>query len=450
TDDKADDYLPEGIGDSLIESLSRLSRLNVMSRQSALRYKDRAVGADVAGRELGVQTVVSGHVNAKGDGLSISVEIANAKDNRRIWSKQYQGAMTDLLGLQEQISRDVSTVLLPDLTEADQRALKKQFTQSSEAYVMYLRGLHSMGLRTAEGLKESIDLFKQAAARDQQYALAYAGLADAYVFMGDYGISSPREALEQAQAAVAKALTLDENLPEAHTTLGHLKLYYYWDWKDAETQLKRAIELEPNYAAAHQGLANYYAALGRFGEAIAEINTALRYDPLSPNLNQAKGFHLYLAGHYDDAIQQLEATLQSNPTFVPAHAVLGMVQLQKGDRDKALDEFQTCVALSNRSPAYLAQAGRAHAVVGDVGHAEECIAELKALGRNRFIPSYWLAIIYAALGNADKAFQSIDSALQERDSEMIFINVGPTFEKLRSDPRFRRALGVVGLERREI
>src|SRR5262249_21353958 len=203
---KADDYLPEGVGDSLIDSLSRLSRLNVMSGQSALRYKGRAVGPDVAGRELGGQTIGSGRGATQGDLLSIAVEIADAKDNRVTWSKKYSGAMADLLGLQEQISREVSTVMLPQLTEADQRALKKQFTQSSEAYILYLKGLHSMGLRTAEGLRESIDLFKQAAAKDQLYALAFAGLADAYVFMGDYGISSPSEAMEQAQTAVAKAL----------------------------------------------------------------------------------------------------------------------------------------------------------------------------------------------------------------------------------------------------
>jgi serine/threonine-protein kinase len=448
TEDKDDDYLPEGIGDSLVDSLSRLSRLNVMSRQSALRYKGRQIGPDVAGRELGVKTVVSGQVDVKGDAISIAVDIADATSNHRIWSKTYTGAMGDLLRLQEQISRDVSIVLLPDLSDADQGALKKRFTQNSDAYILYLRGLHSMRLRTAPALKESIDLFKQAAGRDPQYALAYAGLADAYVFMGDYGINSPREALEQAQTAVAKALSLDENLAEAHTTLGHLKLYYYWDWKDAEAQFKRAIDLEPNYAAAHQGLANYYAALGRFGEAIAEINTALRYDPRSPSLNQAKGFHLYLAGHYDDAIQQLESTVRTSPTFVPAHAVLGMAYLQKDNKGVALDEFQKSVALSNRSPAYLAQLGRAYALVGNVTKAQESIAELKSLRREGFIPSYWLALIYAALGENRQALEFIGSAVEEHDSEVIFINVGPTFdEKLRADAQFKKVVGLIGLDR---
>jgi len=445
TDDKTDDYLSEGIGDSLIDSLSRLSRLNVMSRQSALRYKGRPIGPDVAGRELGVQTAVSGHVAARDHSLSISVEIDDARDNRRIWSKEYSGAMADLLGLQEQISRDVSSVLLPDLTDADQRALRRQFTQSSDAYILYLRGLHSMRLRTADGLKESIDLFKEAAARDTQYALAYAGLADAYVFMGDYGISSPREALEQAQAAVAKALNLDQNLAEAHTTLGHLKLYYYWDWKDAESQFKRAIELEPNHAAAHQGLANYYAALGRFGEAIAEINVALRHDPLSPNLNEAKGFHLYLAGHFDDAVQQLEATLQSNPDFVPAHAVLGMAYLQKGLNDRALTEFERCLDLSRRSPTYLEHLGRAYAVIGDVARAHQVIAEMKEISSRQFVPSFYLARVYAALGETDPAFKAIERSYEERDSELIIIKVDPAFEKLRMDPRFSQLLGRMGL-----
>jgi len=353
--------------------------------------------------------------------------------------------MADLLGLQEQISRDVSSVLLPDLTDADQRALRRQFTQSSDAYILYLRGLHSMRLRTADGLKESIDLFKEAAGRDTQYALAYAGLADAYVFMGDYGISSPREALEQAQAAVAKALNLDQNLAEAHTTLGHLKLYYYWDWKDAESQFKRAIELEPNHAAAHQGLANYYAALGRFGEAIAEINVALRHDPLSPNLNEAKGFHLYLAGHFDDAVQQLEATLQSNPDFVPAHAVLGMAYLQKGLNDRALTEFERCLDLSRRSPTYLEHLGRAYAVIGDVARAHQVIAEMKEISSRQFVPSFYLARVYAALGETDPAFKAIERSYEERDSELIIIKVDPAFEKLRMDPRFSQLLGRMGL-----
>jgi tetratricopeptide (TPR) repeat protein len=348
--------------------------------------------------------------------------------------------MGDLLGLQEQISRDVSTVLLPDLSDADQRALKKQFTQNSDAYILYLRGLHSMQLRTASGLKESIDLFNQAADRDPQFALAYAGLADAYVFMGDYGINRPSEALDQAQTAVAKALSLDENLAEAHTTLGHLKLYYYWDWKDAEAQFKRAIDLEPNYAAAHQGLANYYAALGRFGEAIAEINTALRYDPLSPNLNQAKGFHLYLARHYDESTRQLEATVQANPTFVPAHAVLGMVYLETKRNDEAIAEFQRCVDLSSGSPAYKTQLGRAYAVSGQTEKARQILAELKDLGRTQFVPSYYLARIYTALGESDNAFRAIDKAYTEGDSELILIRVEPAFEQLRADPKFSLVL----------
>jgi len=450
TEDKADDYLPEGIGDNLVDSLSRLSRLNVMSRQSALKYKGSKIGPDVAGRELGVKTVVSGQVATDGAAVSIIVDVADAAGNRSIWRKTYSGAMSDLLGLQEQISKDVSTVLLPDLSDTDQRALRKRFTQNSDAYILYLRGLHSMRLRSAPALKESIDLFKRAAARDPQYALAYAGLADACVFMGDYGINSPSEALDQAQTAVAKALSLDENLAEAHTTLGHLKLYYYWDWKDAEAQFKRAIELEPNYAAAHQGLANYFAALGRFGEAIAEINTALRYDPLSPNLNQAKGFHLYLAGHYDDAITQLDSTLQSNPDFVPALVVLGMAYLQKGIshpslNQQALAAFQKCVDQSGRSPTYLEHLGRGYAVTGDPARARQVIAEMKEAQRSQFVPSFYLARVYAALGNTDQAFEAIEKSYREHDSELIIIKVDPAFENLRPDPRFNGVLGRLGL-----
>jgi tetratricopeptide (TPR) repeat protein len=302
-----------------------------------------------------------------------------------------------------------------------------------------------MSLRTPEGLKESIDLFKLAIGKDPLYALAYAGLADAYIFLGDYGISSPKDALEQAQNAVAKALNIDDNLAEAHTTLGHLKLYYYWAWKDAETQFKRAIDIEPNYAAAHQGLANYYAAQGRFGEAIEEINTALRYDPFSPNLNEAKGFHLYLAGNYDDAIQQLETTLQANPDFIPAHAVLGMAYLQQGRNAPALEEFQKCLVLSRRSPTYLEHMGRAYAVSGDPARARQVIDEIQEIGRSQFVPSFYLARVYTALGNNALAFRAIEKSYEERDSELIIIKVDPAFEKLRSDPRFNRILGLMGL-----
>jgi serine/threonine-protein kinase len=447
TKDKNEDYLTEGITGSLIDSLSRISRLNVMSPQSALRYKGGQIGPEDAGRELGVQTVISGEVTGGDESLSINVEIADANSNRQTWRRQYLGGIADILSLQEQISREVSSALLPGLTEADQRALNRQFTQNPAAYILYLKGLHSMTLRTPEALKESIDLFGQAVSKEQRYAPAYAGLADAYVFLGDYGIRSPKEATDLAQSAVAKALFIDDNLAEAHTTLGHLKLYYYWDWKDAERQFKRAIDIQPNYAAAHQGLSNYYGAQGRFGEAIEEINTALRYDPLSPNLNQAKGFHLYLAGNYDDAIKQLESTLKANPDFVPAHAVLGMAYLQKGEKESALEEFKRSVELSHGSPAYLAQLGRAYAMVGNVANAQQSIAELKGLGRKGFIPSYWLAIIYAALGDADQALSLIRSAIEEHDSEVIFINVGPTFEKLRHDPGFKKVLGAIGLDR---
>lgn len=438
------EYLSDGITESLINSLSELPHLKVMSRTSVFRYKGRETDAQAAGSELKVQAVLMGRVVQHGDELSISIELVDTRDNSHLWGEHYNRKLSDILVVQGEISQKISAKLRLKLEGEEEKLLTKRHTENTEAYQLYLMGRYYWNKRTPESLKKGIEYFQQAIDLDPKYALAYAGLADSYSLLGDYGALPPREVYPKAEAAAARALRIDDQLAEAHTSLAHARLFE-WDWSGAEREYKRAIELKPNYATAHQWYANSLIAVGRFTEALTETKRAMEIDPLSLIINEVAGRHLYLAGQYEEAIEQQHQTLELDSNFIPAHAALGMAYVQKAMYEQAIAEFQKAIDLSGGNPDYIAELGHAYAASGERIKAQKVLDELKVLSKRRYVSPYSIARVCASLGEKDQAFAWLRKAYAEGNSELIFVKVEPVFKVIRSDWRFAELLKLVGL-----
>jgi serine/threonine-protein kinase len=440
------EYLSEGITDSIINSLSELPNLKVIARSSVFRYKERAVDVQVAGRELNVQAVLTGRLIQQEENLFISAELADVSDNTHIWGTQLNRRLSDVLTVQEEISRGITEKLRPTVSKEQAKLLTKPYTENREAYLFYLKGRYLWNKRTPEEVKRSIELFGQALQEDPLYAMAYAGLADSYSLLGDYGALPPKEGFQKAKAAATKALEIDDKLAEAHTSLAHAELYE-WRWPDAEKEYRRAIELKPGYATAHQWYANHLVALGRFNEAHTEMSLALEIDPLSLIINEVAGLHLYLSRKYDSAIAQLQKTVELDANFIPAHATLGQAYLQKHMYGDAVGEIQKAVAISGRNPDYLADLGYAYAVSGDKRKARMILDELTYMSSRRYVSPYCKAVVYSGLDEKEQALKWLENAYADRSSELMFIKGDPIFDKVRTDSRFLDLLRGMGLSR---
>jgi TolB-like protein/Tfp pilus assembly protein PilF len=367
TADPNTEFLADGITESLINSLSLLPNMKVMSRSSVFRYKGKETDAQRVGHELAVQAVLTGRIVQLGDELSVSIELADARDNSHIWGEQYNRKLFDIVAVQEAISLDVSQKLRARLTREEQRRVTKVYTQNPEAYQLYLKGRYYLSKRTEEGLKKAIEYFNQTIQQDAHYAQAYSGLADSDMYLlrlGFLGEGTPTEVYLRAKAAAARALELDDNLAEAHTSLGLIKMEYEWDWANSETEFKRAIELNPGLDEAHHQYSHYLTAMGRTHESLAQSLQALELDPLSLPLNAHLAWHYLYARQYDQAIEQCRKTLELDQNYPQAHDYLGMAYEQKGMYEEAIAEFQKAMNLSGNSPNLRADLGHAYAVAG--------------------------------------------------------------------------------------
>jgi serine/threonine protein kinase/tetratricopeptide (TPR) repeat protein len=443
--DPSAEYLSDGITESIISALSQLSGLRVMSSNSVFRYKGRAADAQEVGRELGVRAVVVGRVVQRGDGLSISAELIDTRDSSQLWGEQYNRKSADILAVQEEIARQISDKLRLRLSGEDKGRLAKRYTESTEAYELYLKGRFHQNKRTQDDLKRSIDYFKQAVAKDPNYALAHSGISDSYSYLGNHGFLPPKEVSPQAKDSALKALEIDDRLAEAHTSLAYVKVNYDWDWAGAEREFKRAIELNPSYTRAHSLLAAYLSGQGRFEEAFAEMNRALELDPLSIYDNTNLGWHLHKAGRVDEAIEQFRKTIEMDQSYAQAHDWLGQVYDTKQMYEAAISEFKEAIVLYGGAPSATAALGYGYAVAGRKDEARRCLRELQELGRERYVSSYDVAVILTGLGENDQAFVRLGEAYERRDGWLAFwLKVDPRLDPLRSDPRFQDLLRRVG------
>jgi TolB-like protein len=438
------EYLADGLAESLIYRFSQLPNLKVSPTSTVFRYKGKEIDPVKVGQELGVSAVLSGRIVQRGDQLTISAELVDVRNNRLLWGEQYERKMSELLQTQREIASEIVDKLKLKVS-GEEKGLAKHYTESNEAYQLYLKGRFYWNKRTGESIKKSIEYFNQAIERDPGYALAYAGLADSYVVPANP--LPPREKMPKARAAAMRALELDERLAEAHTSLARVLAIYDWDWPGAEKEFKRAIELNPRYAIAHQWYGDYFEVMGRHNEAIAEERRALELDPLSLTINFELGLAFYYARNYDQAIEQFQKTLELDPNFPPPHQFLPAAYEQKGMYGEAIAGFQKGITPRGGSewPMSAPGLGHVYAVSGKKAEARTVLNELKQLSGQEYVPAYDIALIYAGLGEKDQAFAWLEKAYEERSFPMAWLKVEPQWDSLRSDPRFADLVRRVGL-----
>jgi len=439
------EYLSDGLAESLIYRLSQLPNLKVSPTSTVFRYKGKDIDPIKVGQELGVSAVLSGRIVQRGDQLTISADLVDVRNNRLLWGEQYDRKLSDLLATQREIAREIVDKLKLKVS-GEEKVLAKHYTESNEAYQLYLKGRFYWNKRTVETNKKSIEYFNQAIEKDPSFALAYAGLADCYVIR--INPLQPREKMLKAKAAAIRALELDDSLSEAHTSLARVLAVYDWDSKGAEKEFKRAIELNPRNAIAHQWYGGYFEAIGRHNESIAERKRACDLDPLSLSANSELGLAFYFARDYDQAIEQFQKTLELQPNFSLVDAFLPAAFEQKGKYDQAIAGFQNGIALKGSTELSFLMSGLGHVygVSGKKAEARALLDELKQMSLQEYVPAESIALVYAGLGEKDQAFAWLEKAYGERSFGVAWLKVEPRWDSLRSDPRFADLLRRVGLE----
>ncbi len=424
------EYLSEGITDGIINRLSQLPKLKVMARSTVYRFKGRGADAQTVGRELRVRGAVTGRVKFVSDRLIVNAELVDANDGSQVWGEQYNRPLDDIVALQEEMSREIADALRIKLTGAEKKRLRRKSTTNSEAYQLYLKGRHQWNKRTEESLNRGIAFFRTAIDADPTFASAYAGLADSFVTLATNIPLPPREVMPKAKAAAEKAIELDENLAEARASRAAVRWWFEWDWSGAEADYKRAIELNPNYATAHDGYAMLLCARGRFAEAIEQVTKAADLDPLSLIIAVHAGWPHYFARDYDAAIRCFDKALELDANFIPAHGWRGMALGQQKRYAEALAAFERALAV-DRIPILLAMLAHAHAIAGHRAEAEATLTSLRYEALSRYISPYDIAVIYAGLGDVASARAEIAKALEDRSAWMVFYDVDPRLDAVR-------------------
>ena len=434
------DYLGAGIADSLIIRLGKLGKFLVRPTSSVLKYSSTGQDPQLAGRELKVDAVLDGRFQKIADRIRVTLELLRISDGVTLWAEALEESFSSIFAVQDSIAEKIVRALSLELSGEEKARLAKRYTQSTEAYQLYLRGRYFWNKRTGESIKKSIGYFDQAIIRDPNYALAYDGLADAYYILGAYGAIPTKEFAPKAKAATLRALEIDDTLSEALTTRAALTGSYDWDWPEAERQFKKAVESNPNYATAHQWYAEHLARTGRLQEAIAEAHWAEELDPASPLTNGIVGTTFYRARQYDRAIEQLEKTLEMDPDFASTHLHLGMSYVQTKRYEKALSHFGKLRTLWGSNAQLVAVLGYGWAVAGDRGRAQEILEELSDLSKQQYVSPLALALVCVGLNEKDQAFSWIEKAYEDRVFWLGYLKVEPFFDPLRSDQRFTSLL----------
>jgi serine/threonine-protein kinase len=440
------EYLSDGITESLIDSLSQLPNLKVMSRNSVFRYKGQEVDARTVGNTLGVSAVLMGRLVRRADDLTVSVELVDVSDNRHLWGGKYSRKMADLLALQSEVTLDVSRKLRARLSGADEQRLAKSYTGNAEAYHLYLKGHYHLLKNTRPEIQIGVSYFRQAIEVDPAYALAHAGLADAYRLLAISGEMPPTELMPQAKAAAWKAVEIDDGLAEAHTVLGHVMFWHDWDWAAAENQFRRALELDPNNGEAHGAYANLLSYTGRHDEAITEIKRARELDPLNPRTNVIEGVILINAGRADEALDRLQKTLKLEPNYWFAQQYAASAYIQKGMYPEAIAEAREARDFPDVPTRPVAFLGYALARSGRRAEARAEVEGLLRLSKERYVPPYNIAMIYNGLGERDETLAWLERGYREREPRMVFLKVEPTWNNLRDEPRFQDLLRRAGFK----
>ena len=444
--DSRNESLELGMADTLISKLGGIRQLSLRPLSSVRKYTSLEQDPIEAARELGVDYVLEGNLQMEGDNTRATVRLWSVKDGRAVWSDQCDEQCSTIFELQDAIASRIASALGIELTGDEQKRLAKRYTDNAEAYQLYLKGRYFWNKRTEDGFNRGIVQFKQSVERDSNYALAYAGLADSYIGLTFYGFDAPHETMPKAKEAAMNALAIDNTLAEAHASLAHILMNYDWNWPEAEREFKLSMELNPDYATAHQWYAiHYLTAAGRLEEALQEVTRALELEPTSLVMNAFMGGTLYFAGRYDEAIEQCHRTIEMDPNFAVAHWYLGLAYEQKRMLDDAISEFRKAIALSEGCPLMQAALGHAYAASNNRVEAARILAELNALSKHRYVSSYEVAAIYIALGENERAFQLLERAYKEHCFHLVYLTVWPQFGAVSSDLRFQTIVQRIGL-----
>ena len=429
-------YINDKIAESLINSLSKLPHLRVVPRSVVSGYKGKEVDPRKIGEELNVRAVVTGRMSRHGDMITIQADLIDLDNVAQLWGQRYDHKVSDVLLVQDDISRDIFENLRLKLNVEEKKQL--------EAYRLYLKGRNAWNKRTGDALQQAIEFFNQAIAIDPNYGAAHAGLADCYNMLVVYGRLEPKEGFPKAKEAAERALEIDESSAEAHSSLAFIKFRWDWDRSATEREFQTAIKLKPAYAPAHQWYSSYLVAVERFDEAIAEAKRTEELEPLSFVASAHLGWIYYLSGQNDKAIEQCRKILERDPSSFPARRYLGLAYEAKGMYPEAIAEFQTGVKLSG-SPLMLALLGHAYAVSGKTAEAKQVLSDLQQLQGQRYVSPYTVAAIYAGLGDHDQAFNWLETAVESRDIWLMNLKVDPVFAKLRSERKFTDILARIRL-----
>jgi len=435
------EYLVEGITESIINSLSSLPQLLVMSRSTIFRYKRRALDAQIVGKELGVDAVLVGNVTVSRSRLLIRVELVDVANGWQLWGESYDRASEAIFDVQDEIAKQISTALRLRLKGEEHRRLTKRYTENPDAYQAYLKGRHFWSQLSRATLERSIDFFHRAIDLDPTYALAYAGLAASYFRLATVHMP-PKEAYTRAKSALMKALEIDDQLAEAHAALGMVKLRCDWDWEGAEQELCRALEIKPDYATAHHWYGTYLDATGQLESGLDRKKRALQLEPLSLSIIISIGTSLWMMRRNAEALSSVYEALELDRNFLPGHILMGCINEQSGNFQQSIISMEKAHEIDD-SPLILACLGRVYARAGVADKARAILAELGALSERRYVSGYGVALILSALGDVDQAFEWLEKAYNDHDEMLGWLKIDPTLDDLRGDARFTRLLKLV-------
>jgi len=441
------EYFCEGIAEELINGLAQIAGLRVAARTSAFQFKDKDLDVRRVGKELSVASVLEGSVRKAGARLRITAQLINVADGYHLWSEKYDRELEDIFAIQDEISMAIVEKLRGRLLKEEKSKLVKRRTEDEEAYNLYLKGRYYWNRRHEGGIQKAIELFQQAAAKDPLCAPGYVGIADCYNVSAILGFMDPRIAYANSKEAVAKALDIDDDLAEAHASLGWIKTFHDWDWSGAEAEFLKAFQLNPNYANAHYFYSLYLCVMGRYDESFAEISRALELDPIDLVFNTIQAVTLYWGRRYDAAIEQLQKTLDMDPNFYIANLYLGSALAAKEMWREAVETFTRASAVSPGNPFAIGHIGYALAASGRKKEALEVLDRLEELSKERFVGSYHKAVVHLGLNADDRMFAYLERAFHEKESWLTMLNTLPLWDSVRSDPRFIGLMRKMGLQR---
>jgi TolB-like protein/Tfp pilus assembly protein PilF len=434
--DPEQEFFAEGMTEALITSLAKIGALRVTSRTSAMRYRKTDKSLPQIARELNVDAVVEGTVQRFGERLRISAQLVYAPEDKHLWAESYERDLRDVLALQSEVAQAIAREIRIKLTPVDQARFAEARPVDPEAYEAYLKGRYHWNIRNGEGLKKGLQCFQQAVARDPNYAAAYMGLADCLSVLGWGGFVAPDEGCGRANCLVLQALEMDRGSGEAHASLGFATMLYDYDFTTAEREFELSIELNPRYATAHQWFGLYLALMARFEEGYTELKRAVRLDPHSLMIRVTLGFVCWCWRRYDEAIEQFEKVLETDSDFLWANCDMGFTCADHSMYERAIAAGRKAVELSQGAPTFVAFLGYEYAVAGQLGEAKKILKRLQELSKQRYVPTYVVARIYAAMGETDEALRWLETSYQERAAWMVILKVDPQFDHMRSDPRF--------------